>query len=74
MWHNISPEQVVKGDWLRITTSHYRIEAPAQTDGTPILLRSSLTGNLFSPTNFTRVERWEPDEPQETPILGTPLF
>nr|DAR93019.1 MAG TPA: hypothetical protein [Caudoviricetes sp.] len=73
MWHNISPEQVVKGDWLRITTPHYKIEAPAQTNGTPILLQT-LNGNLHTPTNVTKVERWEPDEPQETPISGTPLF
>ena len=74
MWHNISPRQVVKGDWLRITTPHSRIEAPAQTDGTPILLRATLTGNLFSPTSPTRVERWEPDEPTAAPPGGTPLF
>lgn len=73
MWQQISPEQVVKGDWLRITTPHYKIEAPAQTNGTPILLQT-LNGNLHTPTNVTKVERWEPDEPQETPILGTPLF
>ncbi len=73
MWQQISPHQVVKGDWLRITTPHYKIEAPAQTNGTPILLQT-LNGNLHTPTNVTKVERWEPDEPQETPILGTPLF
>lgn len=73
MWHQISPEQVVKGDWLRITTPHCRIEAPAQTNGSPILLQT-LTGNLHTPTNVTRVERWEPDNPSPTPDLDTPLF
>lgn len=73
MWQQISPHQVVKGDWLRITTPHCRIEAPAQTDGSPILLQT-LTGNLHSPTNVIRVERWQPDNQAAEPALDTPLF
>jgi hypothetical protein len=73
MWHHISPRQVAKGDWLRITTPHYRIEATAQIDGSPILLLTA-NGNLCAPTNVTRVERWKPDKPTAAPTLDTPLF